>query len=86
MPGTSAWLNYFVSDSGNAASLRELVVPWNEVRTPTAKTRIARDSDDVRTTLGWCGRRSAAPGRRQSSPVDAVTFDGRSLVTAGPGA
>jgi hypothetical protein len=39
MPGTSAWLNYFVSDSGNAASLRELVVPWNEVRTPTAKTR-----------------------------------------------
>ena len=39
MPGTSAWLNYFVSDSGNTASLRELVVPWNEVRTPTAKTR-----------------------------------------------
>ena len=38
-PGTSAWLNYFVSDSGNTASLRELVVPWNEVRTPTAKTR-----------------------------------------------
>eukprot|EP00900_Chrysochromulina_parva_P017988 jgi/Chrpa1/26190/Chrysochromulina_OHIO_Genome00025837-RA len=24
------WLNYFVSDAGNTASLRELVVPWNE--------------------------------------------------------
>ena len=39
VPGKPAWLNYFVSDSGNTASLRELVVPWNEVRTPTAKTR-----------------------------------------------
>ena len=39
VPGKSAWLNYFVSDAGNTASLRELVVPWNEVRTPTAKTR-----------------------------------------------
>ena len=39
MPNKTAWLNYFVSDAGNIASLRELVVPWNEVRTPTAKTR-----------------------------------------------
>ena len=39
MPGKPAWLNYFVSDAGNVASLRELVVPWNEVRSPTAKTR-----------------------------------------------
>eukprot|EP00900_Chrysochromulina_parva_P021468 jgi/Chrpa1/3955/Chrysochromulina_OHIO_Genome00010208-RA len=30
MPGKPAWLNYFVSDAGNTASLRELVVPWNE--------------------------------------------------------
>jgi hypothetical protein len=33
------WLNYFVSDAGNPASLRELVVPWNEVCSPTVKTR-----------------------------------------------
>ena len=39
MPNKTAWINYFVSDAGNTASLRELVVPWNEVRTPTAKTR-----------------------------------------------
>ena len=39
VPGKPAWLNYFVSDSGGTASLRELVRPWNEVRTPTAKTR-----------------------------------------------
>ena len=31
VPGKPAWLNYFVSDAGNIASLRELVVPWNEV-------------------------------------------------------
>ena len=35
VPGKPAWLNYYVSDAGNNASLRELVVPWNEVRTPT---------------------------------------------------
>jgi len=39
VPNKRAWLNYYVSDTGNNASLRELVVPWNEVRTPTAKTR-----------------------------------------------
>jgi hypothetical protein len=39
VPDNPVWLNYFVSDAGEAASLRELVVPWNEVRTPTTKTR-----------------------------------------------
>jgi len=39
VPNKPAWINYFVSDPGNAGSLRELLVPWNEVRTPTAKTR-----------------------------------------------
>ncbi len=39
VPNKPAWLNYFVFDSGGIASLRELTVPWNEVRTPTAKTR-----------------------------------------------
>jgi hypothetical protein len=39
MPSKTAWLNYYVSDAGNVASLRELVVPWNEVCSPTAKTR-----------------------------------------------
>ena len=34
MPNKTAWINYFVSDAGNTASLRELVVPWNEVRSP----------------------------------------------------
>ena len=39
VPGRPAWLNYYVSDEGNAGSLRELTVPWNEVCTPPAKTR-----------------------------------------------
>jgi len=39
VPNKPAWINYFVSDPGGTASLRELLVPWNEVRTPTAKTR-----------------------------------------------
>ena len=39
MPNKTAWLNYFVSDAGNTASLRELVVPWNEVCSQTVKTR-----------------------------------------------
>jgi len=39
VPTKPVWLNYYVTDTGNTASLRELLVPWNEVRTPTAKTR-----------------------------------------------
>jgi len=39
VPTKPVWLNYFVSDAGDNASLRELVVPWNEVCSPTAKTR-----------------------------------------------
>ena len=39
VPNKPVWLNYYVTDAGNTASLRELLVPWNEVRTPTAKTR-----------------------------------------------
>ena len=39
VPGKPAWLNYYVSDTGGTASLRELIVPWNEVRPPTATTR-----------------------------------------------
>ena len=39
VPGKPAWLNYFVSDSGNIASLRELVVPWNEVRAHRPRRR-----------------------------------------------
>ena len=39
VPGKPAWLNYFVSDTGNPASLRELTVPWNHVCPPPAKTR-----------------------------------------------
>jgi hypothetical protein len=31
VPNNPVWLNYFVSDSGNPASLRELTVPWNHV-------------------------------------------------------
>ena len=38
VPGKPAWLNYYVSDAGGTASLRELIVPWNEVRPPTATT------------------------------------------------
>ena len=38
VPGKPAWLNYYVSDTGGTASLRELIVPWNEVRPPTATT------------------------------------------------
>jgi len=39
VPNKPVWLNYYVSDVGNSASLRELLVPWNDVCTPTAKTR-----------------------------------------------
>ena len=39
VPTKPAWLNYYVTNAGNAGSLRELVVPWNEVCSPTAKTR-----------------------------------------------
>jgi hypothetical protein len=31
VPDNPVWLNYFVSDAGNPASLRELTVPWNHV-------------------------------------------------------
>jgi hypothetical protein len=39
VPTKPVWLNYYVTNAGNAGSLRELVVPWNEVCSPTAKTR-----------------------------------------------
>jgi hypothetical protein len=39
VPDNPVWLNYFVSDAGEAASLRELTVPWNHVCPPPAKTR-----------------------------------------------
>ena len=48
VPNKTAWLNYFVTDAGNTASLRELVVPWNEVRTPTTKTRALSPDNRVR--------------------------------------
>ena len=31
VPTNPVWLNYFVSDAGNMASLRELTVPWSDV-------------------------------------------------------
>jgi len=37
VPNKRAWLNYYVTDAGDNASLRELVVPWDEVCTPLAK-------------------------------------------------
>ena len=39
VPDNPVWLNYFLSDAGNPASLRELTVPWNHVCPPPAKTR-----------------------------------------------
>ena len=39
VPGKPAWLNYFVADAGDIASLRELVVPWNEVRARRPRRR-----------------------------------------------
>ena len=39
VPTNPVWLNCFVSDAGNPASLRELTVPWNHVCPPPAKTR-----------------------------------------------
>ena len=38
-PTKPVWLNYYVTNAGDNASLRELVVPWNEVCSPPAKTR-----------------------------------------------
>ena len=57
VPSRPAWLNYFVSDAGNIASLRELVVPWNEVRPPTATTRTPL----THTTA--CGTLAETPSR-----------------------
>ena len=57
VPGKPAWLNYYVSDAGGTASLRELVVPWNEVRPPTAKTRTPL----THTTA--CGTLAETPSR-----------------------
>ena len=37
VPNKTAWINYFVTNAGNTASLRELLVPWNEVCSPPAK-------------------------------------------------
>ena len=57
VPGKPAWLNYFVADAGDIASLRELVVPWNEVRPPTATTRTPL----THTTA--CGTLAETPSR-----------------------
>ena len=48
VPGKTAWLNYFVSDSGNIASLRELIVPWNEVRARRPRRRAHSPHNRVR--------------------------------------
>jgi hypothetical protein len=39
VPNKPVWLNYYVTNAGDNATLRELLVPWNDVCTPTAKTR-----------------------------------------------
>ena len=38
VPASPVWFNYLVDDGGNPASLRELTVAWNHVRTSRAKT------------------------------------------------
>ena len=38
-PTKPAWLNYYVTDAGDNASLRELLVPWNEVRARRPRRR-----------------------------------------------
>jgi hypothetical protein len=48
VPNSPIWFNYFLSDPGNPASLRELVVPWNQVCTPPAKTRTHSPRSRVR--------------------------------------
>ena len=39
VPDNPVWLNYFVSDAGNPASLRELTVPWDHVCTRRPRRR-----------------------------------------------
>ena len=39
VPDNPVWLNYFVSDAGNQASLRELTVPWDHVCTRRPRRR-----------------------------------------------
>jgi hypothetical protein len=39
VPDNPVWLNYFVSDAGNPASLRELTVPWAHVCTRRPRRR-----------------------------------------------
>ena len=48
VPNSPIWFNYFLSDPGNPASLRELTVPWNQVCTPPAKTRTHSPRSRVR--------------------------------------
>ncbi|KOO27553.1 hypothetical protein Ctob_005074, partial [Chrysochromulina tobinii] len=56
VPDNPVWLNYFVSNAGEAASLRELTVPWNH------STWIRSDTPDYfgyqDTGLWWDGSSS----------------------------
>ena len=54
VPNKRAWLNYYVNDAGDNSSLRELVVPWNDVRAHA-------DHEDARTPLTH--NRVRHPGR-----------------------
>ena len=48
VPNKRAWLNYYVTDVGDNSSLRELVVPWNEVRARRPRRRAHSPHNRVR--------------------------------------
>jgi len=61
MPNKTAWLNYFVTDTGNSASLRELLVPWNESTVTWTNLPFASSSWSS-TNVGGVGLPGAFPG------------------------
>jgi hypothetical protein len=66
VPNKTAWINYFVTNAGNTASLRELLVPWNEVCWPRPLPRQRRAAPWLRP-LPTDASLSAPPCFRQST-------------------
>eukprot|EP00900_Chrysochromulina_parva_P005706 jgi/Chrpa1/15136/Chrysochromulina_OHIO_Genome00023491-RA len=61
VPTKRAWLNYYVSDAGDNASLRELLVPWNESTVTWTSLPFASSSWSS-TNVGGVGLPGAFPG------------------------
>jgi hypothetical protein len=76
VPASPVWFNYLVLDAGNAASLRELNVPWNDVCTSPAKTHAPL------TTA--CGTLAETPSRGRVPLCPSLRSAGHSHVEQPP--